>query len=300
MLQALSQKVTRRTIQIVLGSLWLLDGILQLQHQMFTANFANDIIAPAAQGQPTFVASVMHFFIRVFLLHPAICNSLIALIQMSLGVLILWKRTARLGLMLSVGWGLFVWYVGEGLGGIASGQTSLLMGAPGAALLYSVIALGVMASKTVKNKQSSGSPADWLGFVWVVVWLGGAVLQLMAGQNTTAELSTMISGMAQGAPGWLASLDLHTSSLLHGSGGWVIGLLVIVQALIGILVLLPHRSVRTLAISLGILLSLVFWVIGQSLGAYYTGLATDPNTGPLLILLGIAVFGSRQVDLTIL
>ncbi len=44
--------VTRRVLQYTLGALWLLDGALQLQSYMFTKGFANQIIAPAAAGQP--------------------------------------------------------------------------------------------------------------------------------------------------------------------------------------------------------------------------------------------------------
>jgi hypothetical protein len=56
------------------------------------------------------------------------------------------------------------------------------------------------------------------------------------------------------------------------------------------------RYGRKIAISVGIILSLVFWVVGQSLGGYYTGLATDPNSAPLFILLGVAILGCSQLD----
>lgn len=309
--------ITRRKIQVGLGLLWFLDGALQLQKQMFTSNFANNVLAPVAQGQPRFVNGVMHFGIHIFLLHPAIFNTLIALIQLGLGVLIIWKRTAKLGIICSIFWGLFVWYVGEGLGGLASWQTLILIGAPGAALLYSIIALGVIPKKDDKNDDKH--PASWLVIVWAVLWIIGAVYQLLPGQNTVSDLSSMISGMASGAPGWLASLDIHTANLINGignsttsmsnmhmnasqitqmhttseSGFWFILLLAVVQALIGMISLLP-RYWRKLAISAGIILSLIFWIIGQSLGGYYTGLATDPNSAPLFILLGIAILGSTQ------
>jgi hypothetical protein len=76
----------------------------------------------------------------------------------------------------------------------------------------------------------------------------------------------------------------------EGSGGWFILLLVLVQLFIGLAVFLP-KLVRYFAIGLGIALSLAFWVVGQSLGGYYTGLATDPSTSPLFILLGISILG---------
>jgi hypothetical protein len=293
----MSRKITRRTIQIALGLLWLLDGALQLQRQMFTRNFATQIIAPSAQGQPAIISGPIHFATHTILLHPALWDSLFALIQLSLGVLILWKRTTRYGLQSSVVWGLAVWYIGEGLGGLANGSASLLMGAPGAALLYAIIALGVLPTRSSKSRETH-RPAAWLAIVWAVVWLGGATLQLTQGQNTTADLSSMIGGMANGAPGWLASFDKAVSQHLnHASESVIIGL-VIVQALIGILILLP-RHWRTLAVFSGIIVSLCFWASGQAFGTYYTGLATDPNSAPLIILLGIAVLGSKRIALDI-
>jgi len=315
----ISSRITRRGIQLVLGGLWLLDGALQLQHQMFTSSFANNVIAPAAQGQPVFVSGVMHFSIHMFLMHPAIYNALIAIIQLSLGVLILWKRTAKYGLIASVFWGLFVWYVGEGLGGLASWQTLLLMGAPGAALIYVVLALGVMPPSKRRHDQR---PAYWLVLFWALLWSVGAIYQLLPGQNSVSDIGSMISGNASGAPGWLASLDTHaahaisrlstqTVSSMAGmhmtpsqmaqmqthqvSGFWFIALLAVVQLLISIAVLIPGCA-RRVAIAAGIVLSLIFWAVGQSFGGYYTGLATDPNSGPLFILLGVAVLGCAEIN----
>lgn len=97
--------LTFRGAQIALGILWLFDGLLQLQHQMFTKAFITKVIAVAAQGQPHFVGSAMNLGIHLFLLHPAIFNSLAALTQICLGILILYKRTTKLGLLLSIPWG---------------------------------------------------------------------------------------------------------------------------------------------------------------------------------------------------
>ena len=49
-------RVTRRGIQVTLGLLWILDGMLQLQPAMLTPRFATQVIAPAGEGQPAFVA----------------------------------------------------------------------------------------------------------------------------------------------------------------------------------------------------------------------------------------------------
>lgn len=328
-------KLSRRGVQISLGFLWLLDGALQLQHQMFSSAFATQVIEPAIQGQPRFVSGPMNFGVHLLLLHPAIFDALAALTQLGIGALILWKRTLKWGLLASVGWGFVVWIFGEGYGGIFSGHTLLLMGAPGAVIIYILLALAVMPSKKEgKQQHKKQSAAYWLVFVWLILWVGGGVYQMLPGQDTASDVSSMISGMAQGAPGWMASLDNHTANVINGFGGasktittcssgsggmnmtgaqmahmsnesctstqsdpgyWFILLMATLQFAIGFGVLFSGIW-RKLAISLGIVFSLAFWVLGQSMGAYFTGLATDPNSGPLFILLGLAILGCTNLD----
>jgi uncharacterized membrane protein YoaK (UPF0700 family) len=43
------------------------------------------------------------------------------------------------------------------------------------------------------------------------------------------------------------------------------------------------------AVTLGLALTLVFWVVGQDLGALYSGQATDPNAGPVLALMAVTL-----------
>jgi hypothetical protein len=326
--------LSKRSIQVSLGILWLLDGALQLQHQMFSSAFATQVVEPAIQGQPGFVRGPMNFGVHLFLHSPIIFNALFALTQLAIGALILWRRTLKWGLLCSIGWGLVVWIFGEGYGGIFSGHTLLLMGAPGAVIIYVLLALAVMPSRNEdKPHQKRQSAAYWLVFVWLVLWVGGGVYQMLPGQDTTSDVSSMISGMAQDAPGWLASLDNHTANVINGFGGqsekittcssgssmnmtgaqmahmsnescistqsdpgyWFILLIAALQFCIGFGVLLSGIW-RKLAIGFGIVFSLVFWVVGQSLGAYFTGLATDPNAGPLFILLGFAILGCTDLN----
>jgi hypothetical protein len=310
--------ITSRFIQIALGLLWLLDGFLQFQPQLFTSNFTSQVISPAAVGQPLFVAGPMHFFIYIFLFHPAIFNSFAAITQLGLGVLILMKRTVKIGLIGSMAWGLFVWAIGEGYGGIFSGHTLLLMGAPGAALLYVLLAFAVLP----RSKTKDSRPPYWLTFVWAASWIGGAIYQLLPGQNTVADISSIVAGNDGGQPGWLASLDNRVANWInnfgspmgtHGvmhmsmsqmasmqtqsySGYWFILLLATIQLLIGLVIFLP-RVYRNSAITLGIALSLMFWVVGQSFGGIFTGLATDPNAAPLFILFGLAILGCKNLSI---
>lgn len=312
-----NKRITRRTIQIVLGLLWLIDGFLQFQPQMFTRNFTSNVITPAAQGQPIVVAGPMHFFIHIFLFHPAILNSLAAIIQLSLGALILWKKTTRIGLFGSMAWGLFVWWIGEGFGGLFSLHTLILMGAPGAALIYVLLAVAVIPKGSNKNqKKEDQSPAYWLMFVWALLWIIGAIYQLLPGQNSVSDVSSMIAGNGAGQPGWLASLDYHLGSFINGlgtpttsmsgmhmsanqmaqmqtqpgTGYWFILLIAAIQLFIGLAVF-AKRRLRIIGIAIGITVSIVFWVVGQSFGGIFTGLATDPNSALLYVTLGVAILG---------
>jgi hypothetical protein len=285
-----SSVITRRHLQVVLGLLWLLDGALQAQSFMFTRGFATEVIAPVGEGQPGFVSGPVHLASTVIAAHPVVWNVPFAAIQLLLGVGLLVPRTARLTLAASIAWALGVWYIGEGLAGMASGHASLIIGAPGSALIYALLA----AAAWPRSDGSREGPAPWLPFAWAGVWVGGAVFQALPGQNTgTAVASTLTAG-TEGAPAWLASLDNSVGSWAAGHGLLLVLVLVAAEALIG-LGALSRRS-RTPAVALGLILTLAFWVMGQDLGALYTGQATDPNSGPLLALMAIALLvGSRGI-----
>jgi hypothetical protein len=101
-------RITRRRIQVALGLLWLLDGLLQFQPAMFTRKFATQVIAPAGVGQPGFVAGPLDEVVRVILHQPAVMDLGFGLIQLALGAGILFPRTARWALAASVAWALAV------------------------------------------------------------------------------------------------------------------------------------------------------------------------------------------------
>jgi len=52
-------------------------------------------------------------------------------------------------------------------------------------------------------------------------------------------------------------------------------------------VFLPSPG-RRAALTLAAVVALVTWVVGQNLGGIFTGAGTDPNSGPLLVLLAAA------------
>lgn len=290
--------MTRRHLQVCLGWLWLLDGALQLQPFMFGPGFAKQVVLPAAEGQPAVVADGVEWAAALISSHPVVWGSLFAAVQLAIGLGLLLRSTVRPALVVSVGWALGVWYFGEGLGGLASGHADLLTGAPGAVLLYAVLAAAAWPSSPARGRpepaeeaalrQAEQPPASWLPVAWAVLWVGAALLRALPGQNTPAALAGDVLSAADGAPDWLAALDHKIAAALHGAGGTSVVVIVLVEAAIGVggLVAGPVRRVAALA---GIVVTIVFWVVGQSLGELYSGSATDPNTGPLVVVLALAL-----------
>jgi hypothetical protein len=249
-------RITRRRLQIALGLLWLLDGALQLQPFMLGTGFANQIIAPAADGQPHFVAGPVHWAASIIAAHPVLWDVPFAAVQLLIGLGLLIPRTARLALAASLPWALGVWFFGEGLSGLASGHTSLLTGAPGAALLYGLLALAAWPQRDPSHE----APARWLPLAWAVLWVGGAIFQALPGQNTGASVASAITGGTGGAPHWLHRLDASVAGWIAHHGPPTVVALVVVEALIGLGAL--HRKSRGPAVAAGLLLALAIWVIG--------------------------------------
>jgi uncharacterized membrane protein YphA (DoxX/SURF4 family) len=182
-----------------------------------------------------------------------------------------------------------VWYPGEGLGGLFGGSASLLTGAPGAALLYAVLALAVAPRSTGDPEMQR--PACWTAVAWAALWLGGAVLQVLLGADTNMSIGMSVAMNSSGAPGWFAAFENHLSDLMPDYGVSVVVDLVVLQAAVGIGVLMGRRA-RSAAILLGTALTVLYWVAGQAMGQPWSGLATDPDTAPLVVLLGVAVLGA--------
>jgi hypothetical protein len=274
--------ITRRDLQVALGVLWLLDGALQAQPFMFTRGFAEQVIAPVGQGQPGVVSGPVHFASTILSAHPAAWNLLFVWIQLLLGVGLLVRRTVRITLVASIGWALGVWYLGEGLSGLASGHASLLTGAPGSALLYAVLAAAAWPSRT-----SDQAPARWLVWAWALLWVGSAGLQLLPGQNSGPALASLLTAGAGGAPHWLAWLGTSVGTWASQNGALAVFGLATAEFLVGVAAL--SRLTRTWALGVGLMLSIAIWIIGQDLGQLYSGQATDPNSAPLIALMAVAL-----------
>jgi hypothetical protein len=285
---------TRRGVQVTLGVLWLMDATLQLQPYMFTTAFARQVLAPAGQDQPGWVAGPVDFFAHLIAAHPASLNTAFVLIQLALGIGFLVPRLVRSAILGSLAWSAALWWLSEGLGGLVTGHASLITGASGAVLLYAVLASAAWPASDHRSPHGSDNEtvAGWLPSAWAILWIGGAWLEMLPNQRGGAGLRDQI-GSTDGVPAWLAGLHHSAEAILSHGGNAPSITLVVVMALVG-LVGLAGRPWRTAAAAAGALAAAAFWILGQNIGQLYSGQATDPNTGPLIVLMAFALAGTTR------
>jgi hypothetical protein len=298
----------RRRLQLVLAGLWLLDAVLQYQSYMFTRGFTGELAA-AAPGNPAFVAGPVRWSAGLAAGHLTLANAAFATLQLLIGLGIAWRPTARLMLGVSVAWALAIWWLGEGLGLLLTGTASPVNGAPGAALLYAVAAVLLWpvpgratarrptAGRTPASRTAGGPAAAAIGdrparAGWLLLWGGLAVLVVQPAARAPGAVSGMLTEMADGQPAWLAGTDRHLASALSQHGLAVAVILAALLAVVAVLGCLPARSATRAAVSLGVALAAVIW-LAEGLGGMFNGMATDPNTGPLLALIALAYWPPR-------
>lgn len=287
----------RRRLQIALGLAWLVDAALQYQPFMFSRAFPTKIIAASAAGSPGPVASPVLAVSRLILHDPAACNAVFATIQLMLAAGLLWRPTVRAALAVSVAWSLAIWWLGESLGGIFTGAASPLTGAPGAVLLYALLALLAWPARAGDREHASvadGSPLGvrWSRILWLALWGSSACLILQPQSRAPGALRASIAALAAGEPRWIAALDQSAAAAAGRGGALIPVLLAAAFAVTGVAIFVP-AAVRP-AVTLSIILAMIIWVTGENFGGILTGRATDPNTGPLLVLLALACWPRRM------
>jgi hypothetical protein len=276
----------RRGLQLWLGLIWLLDAALQFQPAMFRPSFVTAVIEPAATGDPDFVVRSVDWASRLMLQHVGVYNTAFASVQLLIALGLFVRQTVRPALLLSIAWALSVWWFGEGLGGILTGA-SPLTGVPGAVLLYALIAVLIWpAPPRTAGELMSAATAGPAGagaavIAWIALW-GSLAHYLLQPANRAPDAISGLLQPADGQPAWLAVVmtSLSRASARHGLLISVVLAILCISVALGILARPLIRPALALAAALGIL----FW-IAQGLGGVFTGQGTDPNTGPLLILL---------------
>jgi hypothetical protein len=288
--------ITRGGLRITLGLIWLLDGALQFQSFMYSKSFLKEVIEPSAEGQPSWIGhpilSAAHFAGH----NLTLWNTLFALVQVGIGLGLLFRRTARPALIVSFAWAFVVWWFGEGFGMIPMGMASPLTGAPGAVLLYGLIGLLVWPTEEAERDGTSAG-AGLIGergglIVWSLLWAGATTLWCLSVNRTAGATREALKAASGSSMHWLANVQgsLAASSAGHGEAIAIVLAILSLAIAVGV-----WTRLRTEALALGVLLSIVYWALGQSLGGLTTGRATDPNAGPLFVLLALALLPRQRV-----
>jgi hypothetical protein len=246
------------------------------------------MISGTASGNPGAVASPITWNASLVQHHLVLLNAIFATIQVLLGIGIAWRPAVRVALAASIAWALGVWWFGEGLGMVLTGDASPVNGASGAVIIYALLAVLLWPSDR-PGRPAPFTAARAVGVpvaraLWLVLWLSLAWFALLPGNRAPQALHDMIAGMTDGEPGWLAALDRGAASLVAHQGLAASVVLAIALVIVAAGVYLPARYARGTLV-LAIVIAAVIWVFGQAFGAIMTGGGTDPNSGPLLALL---------------
>ena len=280
----------RRTLQVALGLIWLLDAALQFQPYMFTRAFPSQVIQGSAAGNPALIANPITWSAGLMARHIAVCNALFATIQLLLALGLLYRPTARVALAASIPWAIGVWWIGEGLGGLLAGTANPVTGAPGAAILYVFLALLAWPGEAAGPRGSSVATTGWLGSVapriaWAGLWGSFALSAAQPANREPGALAATLSGMRAGEPGWIGAVDSALARAVAHLGPEVSVVLAVLCAVAAATVAL-ERFTR-LGVLVAVVLGAVIW-LAEDLGGILTGQGTDPNTGLLLIVIAAA------------
>jgi hypothetical protein len=296
----------RRWLQLGLAALWVLDAVLQYQPVMFTRGFGQ-MLASSAAGNPAVIAGPIQWAAGIVEHNPAWTNASFATIQLVLGLGIAWRPTVRLALAGSVIWSVAVWWFGEGLGGVLTPAASPLGEAPGAVILYALLAVLLWPPRaqqmTDRDPRALFVAARPFGphvarAAWLVLWGSMAYLAVLPASRAPQAMHNLLAEMADGEPPWLASVNRGAASLVAHQGLTASIVLAAVLAVIAAGIYLPGRWARV-PLVLAIVAAAAIWVVAQDLGEILAGGSTDVNSAPLLILLALAYWPlTRRVHRT--
>ena len=272
----------RRSVQTVLGLIWLLDGGLQFQSFMYGKGFIQ-MLTGMAPAQPHWLASSLLWGAHTMQSHQVLYNTLSALIQIAIGLGLLYRPAVKQALVVSFVWVLVVWWFGEAFGMLFMNMANPLTGAPGAVILYALIGALVWPGER---------PGGLIGvagarILWANLWILMGVLWLLA-VNSSANATYNMIKTAPAGTAWLATLQNGFMDASKGHGLIIALALAALSIVIGLAVALNWKPKTFLWIAIA--LNVVYWVIGQGLGGIFAGGATDPDAGPLFILLAIVLY----------
>jgi len=264
-----------------LGLLWFVDACLQAQPLMVT-RFVGGVLAPLLQGEPAPLAFLVALGMRLWGTSPIWLNVAATYLQAGIGLVLLFGRREgleKIALVASLLWSIVVWIFGEAMGGIFAGG-SALTGSPGSVFLYGIAALLLL--RGADWWEGEGPRAFFprlFAFVFLLDALLGALPAAGWWGSTMASYYAQMASMPQ--PATLASVFGALAAFARHHAFFLNLFVVLGCAALGTAFLVWPSSSATAKVAL--LFTLLLWIFGQDFGVM-GGMATDPNTGAILLL----------------
>ncbi len=278
-----------------LGVLWVADALVKVSLPFGDrpGDQWYEQIMTAESGPPGF-HRILAWQTSTFADHPLLWW-LPAAVELGIGGWLALRPGSRRALAASIGWAVIVWLAGEGLGGLLTGESSILGDYPGAALLYAVAGVVLFPRHPPRQEAAAAAEAgvmgQWSRVLWLGLWIGAAFFTAMP-QLTMNGLDSMLTVSRAEATGLLRSMDTavlawmtvgHTNLLGFAAAG------VCLAAGFAVFLGTWPRMFLTLAM----LLAIAGWVVFQNFAGIYTGAATDVGNAPILLLLACAFWPAR-------
>jgi hypothetical protein len=171
-----------------------------------------------------------------------------------------------------------------------TGTASILTGSPGAVLLYPLLGFAVIP-RTKRAEEAPGATRQALRYVLAGFWVFGAALQLQPTWWQSGQLSQTISGFVGigGLNIWL--VDPVLTWLSNATAGIEVPLniaLIVVFLALGIGLAVVKREQLPPFLIASIVVSVVFWYFSQASGGILTGMATDFDSGLIVVVMALA------------
>ena len=227
----------------MLATIWLIDGILQLQSFFFTKSFGLQMISGMSSGNPSVIARPITWSGTTIGHHAVLTDAFFAVAQTAIAVAIAWRPTVKIGLGVSIAWAVGVWWVGEGLGGVLNGTANPVNGAPGAVIIYALLAVLLWPTDRTEQKapfiaaRAVGAPVA--KGLWLVLWGSLSYFAVLGANRSSRGLHNLITTEANGEPAWVAWIDHHAASLVDHKGLAVTVVLAILLLIVAIGTYLP-------------------------------------------------------------
>ena len=170
-------------------------------------------------------------------------DAFFAVAQTAIALAIAWRPTVKIGLAVSIAWAVGVWWVGEGLGGVLNGTANPVNGAPGAVMIYALLAVLLWPSDRPGQKapfiaaRAVGAPIA--KGLWLVLWGSLSYFAVLGANRSSQGLHNLITTEANGEPGWLAWIDHHAASVVDHRGLAVTLVLAILLLVVAVGTYLP-------------------------------------------------------------